>query len=74
MKPFKINTNVTIDKLSYDKRVGLVFNYRDAGNFYTMMYDDESVSFVRYVNNIIVGAITQEVKWGKKIKWISNGV
>ena len=33
-KPFTIRTHVNIQKLANDRTTGLVFNYRDGGNFY----------------------------------------
>ncbi len=65
-KPFTINANVTIEKLASDRNCGLVFNYRDGGNFYVFTFNDEMVSFLRYENNVVVGSISQGVKWGKK--------
>lgn len=65
---FKITSNVVIDKLGADRLVGFVFNYRDGGNFYCFTFNDEMVSFQRYVNNEVVGRITQGVKWQHKGK------
>lgn len=67
-KPFKIRTHVTIQKLGNDKLVGLVFNYRDGGNFYCFTFNDEMVSFNRYVDGRVVGQIQQGVKWQDKKK------
>ena len=67
-KPFKITTRVTIDKLAQDRIAGLVFNYKDGGTFYTFVFNNESVEFVRYVDNQVVGSITQGVKWEKNKK------
>lgn len=36
-KPFKIRTHVNIQKLANDRTTGLVFNYRDGGNFYCII-------------------------------------
>lgn len=63
LKPFKIIANVTIDKLGYDKLAGLVFNYRDGGNFYCFSFNDGLVNFKRHIDGKIVGAISQSVKW-----------
>ena len=67
-QPFKIISRVTIDKLGSDQAVGFVFNYRDGGNFYCFSFNDEMVSFIRYVDNMVVGNISQSVKWDKKKK------
>ncbi len=63
MKSFKIRTKVEIDKLASDRVVGLVFNYRDGGNFYTFSFNKEMVSFMRYKDYKVVGKIDQGVKW-----------
>ena len=65
---FTITADVTIDKLASDKTVGMVFNYKDDGNFYCFQFNDEMVRFVRYVDNGIVGGLTQGVIWDKKEK------
>lgn len=67
-KPFEVTANVTIDKLAKDRVCGFVFNYRDGGNFYCFNFNDEMVNFTRYVDNIVVGNITQGVKWTNKKK------
>lgn len=67
-KPFEVIANVKIDKLGNDQTCGFVFNYRDGGNFYSFNFNDESVNFVRYVDNQIVGGISQGIKWTKKKK------
>lgn len=67
-KPFKIRTHVNIEKLSDDRMTGLVFNYRDGGNFYSFAFNDEMVCFNRYVDNKVVGQIQQGVKWADKKK------
>ncbi len=68
MKPFKIIANVSIDKLGYDKLVGMEFNYRDDGNFYCFTFNDGLVNFQRYVDGRVVGKVTQSVKWEKNKK------
>lgn len=40
-KPFKIRTHVNIQKLTNDRTTGLVFNYRDGGNFYCFNFNNE---------------------------------
>ena len=67
-KHFEVTTNVTIDKLDKDRVCGLVFNYKDGGNFYCFNFNDEMINFTRYVNNRIVGSITQGVIWENKKK------
>lgn len=67
-KPFEILSNVKIDKLGTDKNCGFIFNYRDFGNFYTFTFNDEMVNFLRFVDNKLVGSISQGVKWPKKNK------
>ena len=60
-KPFKIRTHVNIQKLANDRTTGLVFNYRDGGNFYCFNFNNEMV-------RIVVGAIQQGVTWKDKKK------
>ena len=45
--------------------VGLVFNYRDGGNFYCFSFNDDFVQFIRYENYETVGKIMQGVKWSE---------
>ena len=68
MKPFKVRTNVTIQKLAVDRITGLIFNYKDDGNFYTFTFNNEMVSFLRFENYALVGKIEQGIKWAKKSK------
>lgn len=68
LKPFTINTNVTIGVLDDDKFVGLIFNYKDNGNFYAFVFSDDQVVFLRYFENRLIGDIHQSVKWSKKRK------
>ena len=67
-KPFKIRTHVNIQKLANDRTTGLVFNYRDGGNFYCFNFNNEMVRFERRVDGIVVGAIQQGVTWKDKKK------
>lgn len=62
-KPFKIRTHVNIQKLTNDRTTGLVFNYKDGGNFYSFNFNGEMVRFERHVDGLVVGAISQGVKW-----------
>lgn len=65
---FKVRTNVTIDKLDDGKLAGLIFNYKDDGTFYAFVFDETTVRFLRYVDNKLVGSISQSIKWGKTRK------
>lgn len=67
-KPFEVTANVKVDKLANDRVCGFVFNYRDGGNFYSFNFNDELVNFSRFVDNKVVGSITQGIKWKKKSK------
>lgn len=67
-KSFKIKSNVTIGKLDDDRLAGLIFNYKDDGTFYAFVFNETNVRFLRYVDNRLVGQITQSVKWGKTKK------
>lgn len=67
-RDFKITAHVLIDKLKDDKQVGLIFNYRDDGNFYCFSFNEYAVSFLRFENNVEVGSYHQGVKWNKKKK------
>lgn len=67
-QPFKVRTKVNIGKLAQDRIAGLVFNYRDGGNFYCFTFNDEMVRFCRYEDYRIVGGIEQGVKWADKKK------
>lgn len=65
---FKVRTNVTIGKLDDGKLAGLIFNYKDDGTFYAFVFDEVTVRFLRYVDNKLVGSISQSIKWGKTKK------
>lgn len=67
-KDFKVIAHVYIDKLKNDKQVGLLFNYRDDGNFYCFSFNEYAVSFRRFENNREVGSYHQGIKWKKKKK------
>ena len=79
MKPFEIQAKVNIKQLAEDRLVGLVFNYRDGGNFYAFSFNDDFIKFTRYEDNMVVGDIMQSIKWtGKRrsdMEWtlISDG-
>jgi len=67
-KPFEIVANVKMDNLDLERQSGMIFNYRDFGNYYAFVFNKESVTFLRFVDNRCVGSITQDVKWGKAKK------
>lgn len=67
-RDFKITAHVIIDRLKNDKQVGLIFNYRDDGNFYCFSFNEYAVSFRRFENNVEVGSYHQGIKWKKKSK------
>lgn len=67
-KPFTIRAHVKIQKLSDDRNAGLVFNYKDGGNFYVFSFNREMVTFMRYVDAKVVGGIDQGVKWADRSK------
>ncbi len=79
MKPFTINSKVNVKSLESDRSVGVVFNYKDGGNFYTFTFNDDFVQFLRYKDGEVAGSIMQGVKWPKKrntsMEWtlISDG-
>lgn len=73
-KPFEIVANVKMDNLDLDRQAGMIFNYRDFGNYYAFVFNRESVSFLRFVDNCCVGSITQDIKWGKAEKGKQNQV
>lgn len=67
-KDFMITAHVAIDRLKNEKQVGLIFNYRDDGNFYCFSFNEYAVSFRRFENNVEVGSYHQGIKWKKKSK------
>ena len=67
-KDFRMTAYVGIDKLKDEKQVGLIFNYRDDGNFYCFSFNEYAVSFRRFENNVEVGSYHQGIKWKKKKK------
>ena len=71
-KPFEVIANVKVDKLANDRVCGFVFNYKDGGNFYCFNFNDEMVNFTRYVDNRVVGNISQGIKWpsNKKLEQV----
>ena len=76
--PFVITSDVTVKR---SEEVGLIFNFRDFGNYYAFLMTEEYVKFIRVENNTLVGDITQGVRWKKKFNrknaqtWVlkSNG-
>ena len=71
-KPFEIVANVKMDNIDLDRQAGIIFNYRDFGNYYAFVFNKEAVSFLRFVDNHLVGSITQDIKWGKADKGKRN--
>ena len=77
--PFEINSYVSVGDLDDDNWVGIVFNYKDSGNYYAFYFNKEGIEFARYKDNRLVGDIFQNIKWkGKysvncKMTLISNG-
>lgn len=67
-KPFEIIANVKMDNLDLERQAGLIFNYRDFGNYYAFVFNKEAVTFLRFVDNRCVGSITQDIKWGNANK------
>ena len=69
-RPFKITSKVTIGKLDEEdnQRVGLIFNYKDFGNYFAFMINEYNVIFTRVENNQLVGSIYQGIKWSKTRK------
>lgn len=73
-KSFEIIANVKMDNLDLERQAGMIFNYRDFGNYYAFVFNKESVSFLRFVDNRCVGSISQDIKWGKAEKGKLNQV
>lgn len=67
-KSFEIIANVTMDNLDLERQAGMIFNYRDFGNYYAFVFNKEAITFLRFVDNRCVGSITQDIKWGKANK------
>ena len=73
-RPFEVIANVKMDNLDMDRQAGMIFNYRDFGNYYAFVFNKESVTFLRFVDNRCVGSITQDIKWGKAEKGKQNQI
>ncbi len=77
-KPFTITSDVTVKN---GEEIGLIFNFKDFGNYYAFVMADDYVKFIRYEDGCAVGSITQGIRWKKKLNkkpaqtWIlkSNG-
>lgn len=63
-KSFEIVANVKMDNLDLERQSGMIFNYRDFGNYYAFVFNKEAITFMRFVDNRCVGSITQDIKWG----------
>ena len=68
MKPFQIISKVNVKQLAFDRMVGIIFNYKDDGNYYAFAFNDDFVKFIRIVDNELVGAVSQGIKWPNKRK------
>ena len=67
LKPFTIRTKVHIEKMNDTGRLaGLILNYKDDGNFYAFVFNEEQISFTRHEDNRLVGSISQSMKWVQK--------
>lgn len=64
-KSFSIISDVTV---KHKDEIGIVFNFRDFGNYYAFAMTDDYVKFLRYENGVCVGSITQGIRWKKKLK------
>ena len=62
-KPFTISSDVTVKK---GEQVGLMFNFKDFGNYYAFRMTEDYVQFVRYEKKRCVGSINQGVCCEKK--------
>lgn len=62
-KPFVITSNVLVKR---SEEFGIIFNFRDFGNYYAFMMTENYVRFLRYEDNNLVGSITQGVRWKKQ--------
>ena len=71
-KPFKIKCMMTSKRLIGDRETGLVFNYKDGGNFYCIALTDEYVQLERYENNRPIGQIMQNIKWDRGDKKVDE--
>ena len=76
MKPFEIHSRVCLERrgslIPTETLVGLIFNYRDNGNFYCFSFNSEFVTFRRYVDGEIVGEVSQAMNTkncGEIMKW-----
>lgn len=50
LKPFEVHAKVNVKQLAADRLVGIVFNYKDNGNYYAFTFNDDFVKFVRIVD------------------------
>jgi hypothetical protein len=63
-KPFTITSQVTVKN---GEEVGLMFNFKDFGNYYAFVMTDDYVKFLRFENNLMVGSVTQGIRWKKPL-------
>ncbi|MBD5163809.1 MAG: hypothetical protein HDT09_03820 [Bacteroidales bacterium] len=73
-KPFEIVAKIQMDNLDLEREAGIIFNYRDFGNYYAFVFDKQTVTFLRMADNYCIGSISQDVKWDKAIKGKQNQV
>lgn len=67
LKPFTIRTKVHVGKMNdADRLAGLILNYKDDGNFYAFIFNNEEIRFARYEDNRLVGSVCQSMKWSKR--------
>ena len=73
MKPFEIHSIVNVKKFTNENLAGMLFNYKDNGNFYCFAFNEDFVKFIRYEDGKAVGEISQGIKWSKRrnteMKW-----
>lgn len=67
-KSFTIRAAVRIAKLRYKNGTGLIFNYKDDGNFSAFVLNREQVEYIRYEDGRLVGSMTQSLKWKDRSK------
>lgn len=69
-RPFTIKTHVTIGQLDDEdmQAVGLMFNYKDYGNYDAFVFSESNVEYIRIRDERRVGHIYQGMKWKKTRK------
>lgn len=71
VKPFEIHSMITVASSASESMAGILFNYKDDGNFYCFALSKEFITFLRYENGEVVGKIQQAIKVAraKSAKW-----